>query len=140
MGRQAAHGMDRGPDRHRLAEDMDQARAVDQPAAQRPLGLEAGDEDAAFAARQVLAQVVFDAAGIAHAAGRDDDRATGPEGVNMDLNCASGPFVMLTHFLLPATSPVLSFYTAAAGRGPTECVLSIPSRQRAEHSQCVVTP
>lgn len=36
--------------------------------------LEAGDQDAAFAAWQAFAQVILDPSGLAHAAGRNDYR------------------------------------------------------------------
>ena len=44
-------------------------------AAQCSLRLKAGEQDAAFLARQIVAQVVPDASRVAHAAGGNDDRA-----------------------------------------------------------------
>ena len=73
--RKTADGADFGAHGHRLPEDAHDFRAIDEASPERAGGLEAGDQDGAFAARQVFAQVVFDASGFAHAAGRDDDRA-----------------------------------------------------------------
>src|SRR5574343_1041477 len=75
MGRQASDRVDTRPDRYRLAEDMDQPRPVDQPATHRSPCLEACNQHAAFAARQVLAQVVLEPPRLAHATGRKNDRA-----------------------------------------------------------------
>jgi len=65
--------MDAGPHPHPFAEQRHLAGAVHQPPPQRAARLEAADDQGAFPARQVVAQVVADASGIAHAAGGDDD-------------------------------------------------------------------
>ena len=76
--RQAAYGVEPRAHRDVVVENAHVARAVHQAAAQGSFGLETGDQHSAGAARQVPAQMVLDAPGIAHAAGRDDDGA-GPD-------------------------------------------------------------
>ena len=73
MRGKAAHRVDVSADRHLLTKNAYQPRAVNQAAAQGAGGLEACDQHAAFAARQILAQVVLDAPGFAHATGREND-------------------------------------------------------------------
>ena len=67
--------MNGGVPRNLLAEDAHPFRAIHQPPAERALRLEAGDQYAALGASQVVAQMVLDAAGIAHAARGNDDGA-----------------------------------------------------------------
>src|SRR3546814_6328199 len=57
-----------------MAEDADPLRAFDQASTERATSLVARDQHAAFASRQVVAQMVPDAAGVAHSAGGNDDR------------------------------------------------------------------
>ena len=75
MGGKAADRVDLGSDGDGLAENGHFSGSIDQAASQCSECLKAGDHHSAFTARQVFAQLVFDPAGFAHAAGRDDDRA-----------------------------------------------------------------
>src|SRR3546814_1310359 len=74
MGREAVDRVDGGTDRNVMAEDADPLRAFDQASTERATSLVARDQHAAFASRQVVAQMVPDAAGVAHSAGGNDDR------------------------------------------------------------------
>ena len=74
MGGQAAHGVDLGADAHILAEQADRLLALNKAATERPASLVAGDEHRARTPAEVVEEVMADPAGIAHAAGRDDDQ------------------------------------------------------------------
>ena len=59
MRREAVHAVDRGTYRDVLAENAYPLSALDQATAKCPLRLEAGKQDAAFSAWQVVAQVTI---------------------------------------------------------------------------------
>src|SRR3546814_14900722 len=69
MGREAVDRVDGGTDRNVMADDADPLRAFDQASTERATSLVARDQHAAFASRQAVAQMVPDAAGLAHSAG-----------------------------------------------------------------------
>src|SRR5262245_12256266 len=61
-------------DAHGLAENAHFGEALDEFAAERVLGLEAGDEDRVARILDVVAEVVEDAALLGHTGGGDDDK------------------------------------------------------------------
>ena len=62
-----------GGDADVFAKELDLLRALDDLAAERALGLIADEEDGGLFAPEVVLQMVADAAGVAHAAGGEDD-------------------------------------------------------------------
>ena len=66
-------GDDFGAEAHGFAEDGDFGAALDDFAAEGVFGLEAHDEYGIAGVLDVVAEVVEDAAGFAHAGGGDDD-------------------------------------------------------------------
>src|SRR5450759_4629393 len=72
---EAADGVDLGPYRNVFAEDAHRCGAIDDTAAERSLRLKSGNHDSAFSAAEIMRQMMLDAAGIAHAARRNDQCA-----------------------------------------------------------------
>ena len=69
---QATDGVDFRAYRDAFAKQGDLTRTIDQPPPQRPRSLEADNQDGAFTAPQVVAQMVANASSITHAAGGND--------------------------------------------------------------------
>ncbi len=66
--------MNGGPHRNVVSEQADAPGPLHKPPTQRAFGLEPGDHHDGFGSGQVLPQMMADAPGITHAAGRDDYR------------------------------------------------------------------
>ena len=75
MGGQATDGMDARRHADGLAPQLYLPGAIDQPAAERTHGLEAGEHHVTLFAPEIVLEMMADASALAHAAARQDDRA-----------------------------------------------------------------